>query len=211
MKFLISVLLLFFGVTNFMAQDINCSTTPNFSIKQVEEIKSNILNNTDGNETSRFEDSKSLYCYSKINNDKNLLAFACNQLGLYYYQKRVKEKSFEYLREAEIILKENASGDLYRDNLNYLGLLYNFAGQHSMGINYLNKFHQYCLDYSSNKKIADAKNDLGLIYIEVGEYKLAKDYLEQALDTLLKIKDVFGAGYSALNLGRNEFINNNKF
>lgn len=191
------------------SQSINCDQHVYLSQNEIEIKKDSIEENTNSNEEIRYKISNELYCHAIRSNDKLLTAFACNHLGLYYYQKRVKSKSFHFLQKAEEIIADYPSSEIYRDNLNYFGLLYHFTGDHTLAITYLKKFNEVCLiQKSSPSKIADSNNDLGLIYIDVGEYELAKDALTKAYEVLMKEEDKFGSGYALLNLGRNEFLNN---
>ena len=194
------------------SQSIDCLDKSNLNPEEVSNYTLQIKSDINGNEDLRIQLSEKLYCHGLKNSNDSLIGFSYNQLGLAHYQLGAKAKALFYLKSAEKILALDPSNLEYLKNQNYLGLLFELASDYTTAIKHLS----HCIENAKKYKaypsyIADVENDLGLIYLELGDYDLTKKYLDRAKQILEKDGDLYGLGYSLLNLGRNEFINKENY
>ncbi|OFY20193.1 MAG: hypothetical protein A2W98_12680 [Bacteroidetes bacterium GWF2_33_38] len=143
---------------------------------------------------------KSLELAEKLNFESGV-AFANNNIGLYYYFKGIHKTALEYFHKALKYIEEHGKEEVKSNIYNSIGASYNFQGNYANALEFYLKSLK--IEERLNNKIGMARvyNNIGIIYYYNNNFEKTLEFFKKSLNIRLELGDSSSIMGSYNNIG----------
>jgi len=129
-------------MTSSLYANISCQESVKLEQDSIEFFKDKMEYYINLKGDSLFISSQKLYCTALETDDKDLLAYTLNFLGLHYYQKEDYPSALNCLLDAKEIISDSGQRDYnFLQNQNFLSLVYYDTDQYVLAIDHAMTFY----------------------------------------------------------------------